>query len=162
MCHFLCTFFASNIQKYNSNPHPLAVTTVLINYRHFPQIINEIGAQKSSHSPTSCKQILICCLFYPTERSLCTHNWVATSYRFELLVKKGLFSPICAQYGKDQSATGWALPQDSSESSPSLEWARTRQHVLLHTWRPSLLLLNKQQRGSLLAACRTALPTATG
>lgn len=91
----MCIFFTSNIHKYNSNPHPLAVTTVLllINNQHFSQIINEIEAWKSIHSPKSmsCKQILICCLFYSTKRSLCTHNWVATSDRFKLLVKNGHF-----------------------------------------------------------------------
>lgn len=124
MCHFVCIFFASDIQKYNFNPYPLAVTTVLvlINHQHFPQIINETGAEKSIHSPMSCKQLLTCCLFYSTKRRLRTHNWVATSYGFKLLVKKGVFclnlctirwSPACSRVG----------PAGRTAQRPAPDWS---------------------------------------
>lgn len=152
MCLFVCIFLASNIQNHNFNLYPLAVTTVLllINYQHFPQIINEIGAQKSIHSPMSCKQILMCCLFYSTKRGLCTQNWVAPSHGFKLLVKKGLFClKLCTMQWRPEhqrvgpiGRTAWAW-SENTETFPSAN---------MPTWRPSLIFLNKQQHRSLLPA----------
>ena len=157
MCHFVCIFFASNIQKYNFNPYPLAVTTVLllINSQRFPQIINEIAAQKSIHSPMSCKQILICCLFYSTKRSLCTHNWVATGYTFKLLVKKGLFClNLCTIW--QRSECNRVRPAGRTARRPARVWSE-REHGNIsfskHAHMETITYLPKQTAVQVTPSC---------
>lgn len=160
MCHFVCIFFASDIWKYNFNPYPLAVTTVLllINYQHFPQIINATGVQESIRTPVSCKQILISCLFYSTKRSLCTHNWVATSYRFNFLVKKELFClNLCTTWRRPEcSRVGPAGRTARCPARVWSEWEHRNISFSKHAHMETITYLPKQTAAQVAPSCRRA------